>query len=77
MKAPEPLVGGTDTYPRSLRRILGTQAIEHALNQKGSTSRGKTGMLMQVNPGLLEGCVGRASRIPGTSRMNNLLRDHS
>ncbi len=73
----EPLVGGSSAHARSLSRLFDTQALLYALDKKGSTPRGKTGMFMQVHPGLLECLVGRTSRIPGMPRMNNLLRDHS
>ncbi|MFH1598841.1 MAG: hypothetical protein ABIH12_01070, partial [Pseudomonadota bacterium] len=49
---------------------------EDPIDQKGSTARAKTGMFMQVHPGLLGRCLGRTYRIPGLPRMNNLLRDH-
>ena len=57
--------------------FFNSQALLDTPNQKGSTAGGKTGMFMQVHPGLLEGMVGCTSRIPGMPRMNNLLRDHS
>ncbi|MCQ4252162.1 hypothetical protein NA644_22920, partial [Pseudomonas stutzeri] len=75
-KTPEPFVGRSYAYACSLCGIFDTQTLLDTLDKKGSTARCKTGMFMQVHPGLLEGMVGRTSRIPGMPRMNNLLRDH-
>ncbi|MGZ5398356.1 MAG: hypothetical protein ACXWEI_23765 [Mycobacterium sp.] len=46
-------------------------------DEQRSTARRKTGMFMHVHPGHLEVGLGRTSSIPGSPRMNNLLKDHS
>jgi hypothetical protein len=75
---PQPLVDGAHAHSCGVRRLFHPQAVlKHPLNKKGSTARRKTGMFMQVHPGLLEGWLIRTSSLPGSPRMNNLLRDHS
>ncbi len=68
----------SDAHSRGVGGFLDPQAVvDHPFNKKGSTARRKTGMFMQVHPGLLGCLMGRTSSVPGSPRMNNLLRDHS
>src|SRR5690606_4017572 len=77
-KSLEPLVRRADTHARRFGRFFDPKALgQDAIDKKCSTAGAETGMFMQVHPGLLGCCLGRTYRIPGSPRMNNLLKDHS
>src|SRR5690606_37511516 len=77
LEAFQPLVRRAHAHAGGVGGFFDTQALhEDAVHQQGSTARAKTGMFMQVHPGLLEGWLIRTSSLTGSPRMNNLLRDH-
>src|SRR5690606_10419710 len=61
----QPLVGGPHADARRMRRLFHSKAVnKDPLHEQGSTARRKTGMFMQVHPGLLG--AGLASQPPSS-----------